>query len=263
MDYFNLLARRLLDVIPDGGLDLETDTEIIIHEFNDGRIFKLIYKGYNGRMAIPTKIKDNCSQTYKNMYWEDYNRRRNLGYYDFVVDTSNRYSQNPVTHKTLFRDLVNLNIQDKCQLIWRGESPFEITNDENEQQALLTLSLLMFEQEVNWGNNSFQKYTNFLPEDNARPRDMIMGMLNQAFHYGIEGVWHWTGERADFGGSYKTYDEDRKELFFKQLAQNSQATDTAREAKPLMIGEILENFKFKVANKRQNEQVLNVLSTIR
>ena len=264
MDYFNLLSRKLLEAIPNGRENLERDSEIIIHRFSDGRVFKLVYKGYNGKMAIPSPLNPRANDKYKRSYMEDYNKRRNLGYFDFVVDTSDRYydgnNRCPVTHKRLFRDLIRLQIQEKCELIWRGESPFDISNDEEEQQALLTLALLMFEQEINWGNNSFQKFTHFSPEMNCRPRDMIMGMLNQAFTFGVDGVFYWSGDTANFGGSYDDYDKTRKEQFFTTLVEDAKASASKREAKPLMIGKTLEQFKFKVMNKSENLRVSKLLS---
>lgn len=58
-----------------------------------------------------------------------------------------------LTHHQLFSDLLKYSNLRQCGMIWRGEIP-EFTNDK-ERHALITLAILMFEQEINFGNESF------------------------------------------------------------------------------------------------------------
>ncbi|MDB8576036.1 hypothetical protein [Turicibacter sanguinis] len=245
MNYFEYLADLLLNVIPDDSSDLPQSTSIIINDFMDGDIYHLEYKGYSGLMANP-----NNGHTGGN--------KIKLGYFDFKVHTGRRYfllyNYSVVTHYNLFRDLISHSNLENCVQVYRGINPFSLTQDINEQKALLGLALLMFEQEVNWGNLNFQKNSNFPPDLNNpnknRPRDMIMGMLIQAFELGIDNVSTWKVNRkgykttAYFGvGRYENY--DRKEYFEERLCQ-------LNGGRALMTGKYRERFMNKVSNKRNN-----------
>ncbi|MDB8564268.1 hypothetical protein PNU83_09085 [Turicibacter sanguinis] len=244
MNYYQYLADKLLAAIPDDSTDLANSSEIIIHEFPDGEIYKLEYKGYNGLMA--NSKNGNTG-----------GRKPKLGYFDFKVHTGQRYARlygyNLVTHYNLFRDLLENSNLENCIQVYRGENPLEVGNSIDEQQALLSLALLMFEQEVNWGRFQFQKNSKFPPNlDNpaqTRPRDMIMGMLLQAFELGIENVdtWIYAGDypkTAWFGPEgYSKY--NRKEYFETKLREIN-----AGDA--LVTGEYYNKFIRKVSNKRNN-----------
>ena len=65
------------------------------------------------------------------------------------------------------------------------------------RESLATMALLMFEQEINYGDGNkyswqynrqskFKPYTRKGMEDKRRPRDMIMGFICQGFSYGID-----------------------------------------------------------------------------
>lgn len=60
---------------------------------------------------------------------------------------------------------------------------------------MCTLALLMFEQELNWGNEIWQRQTNFPPRIESpyqRPRDMIMGFLGIVFYYrDVDAILNW------------------------------------------------------------------------
>lgn len=241
MNYFEYLADILLDAIPDGSTDLPESTMIIINNFTDGDIYQLEYKGYSGLMANPYKGHTGGNKI-------------KLGYFDFKVHTGQRYGYNLVTHYNLFNDLITTSSLENCVKAYRGISPFEITLDINEQKALLGLSLLMFEQEVNWGSLNFQKNSQFPPDltdpSKARPRDMIMGMLLQAFELGIDEVDTWKVNAGGYkttpyfgSGRYANY--QRKEYFEERLRQLD-------GGHALMTGNYYERFINKVSQKDNN-----------
>lgn len=70
---------------------------------------------------------------------------------------------------------------NNCMRIWRGEHIEDVAHDEMEEIVLSELALCMLEQEINWGNRSWQKFTHF----GNRGRDMIMGFINHAFDMGM------------------------------------------------------------------------------
>lgn len=123
---------------------------------------------------------------------------RKQGLFDFQVSTGERYltpkrrQPKKATHRDLFEDLLAYSSEDYCLRVWRGENPIHVGDNEDEKEALVTMFLMMLEQEVNWGIMEWQKHhTNFWPGNNkhsppdCRPRDMIMGFLRQAFVLGI------------------------------------------------------------------------------
>jgi hypothetical protein len=74
--------------------------------------------------------------------------------------------------------------------VWKGENPVLVGNSDDEKEALVTMFLMMLEQEINWGEMEWQKKTNFWPDtykispDECRPRDMLMGFIRQSFSIG-------------------------------------------------------------------------------
>lgn len=263
MAYFNELANKLLQVIPDDEKDLQENYEILIHKFDDGCSFKLIYRGYKGIMASPKKLQeDDDIEKYK----KSLNMRKKMGYFDFVVHTGNFFNTSKVTHKELFEVLKEKSTLEKCGLIWRGQNPTKIGESIEEQKALLTLSLLMFEQEVNWGNEMFQKYTNFKASANYRPRDMIMGMLYQMFELGgVDQIKYLNEEKGtfDFGSEkFAGYPEPEKTRYFTNLQNIASHQDANTKAVPLMRNDMLERFKKKLENKQDNPKIKAILEKL-
>lgn len=229
--YFHNLADILIDTINNP----ETNTAII-HDFGDNNIFRIEHQSnYSGLMARPD-IYGNVSQK--------------QGLFDIKVLAGNRYLRRHglarVTHYALFQDLYDNSTWDNCYYIWTGESPFDLTNDVNEQQALLTLSLLMFEQELNWGNEYWQKWTWFNPP-HKRPRDMILGVIR--FIFGNNGdvdaypYWNHAHTTPTFGGSFSSMPNEYKE-YFTDISEWDAAT-------PLFTGEYLD--KFLILSQRFND----------
>lgn len=245
MCYFQNLADLLLDAIPNDSTDLEPGTRITIHTFENGDVYELEYRGYNGRMAQ----KGGKTGGYK----------PKLGYFDFKLHAGERYARlygfSLVTHYNLFMDLLRNSNLNNCIRVWKGVNPLELDVSLDEKQALLSLAVLMFEQEVNWGNLNFQKNSKFPPNLNnptkSRPRDMIMGMLLQAFELGIDKVLYWDTNKhgykttATFGKNGFGESYPRVEYFTSRLEQLD-----GTEA--LLTGDYYNKFTKKVSNKRNN-----------
>lgn len=153
-------------------------------------------------------------------------QRAQQGLFDFFIYTTTRYeimfNHKQPTHFNLLRDLRQNTTLEKCETVWRGDTLISnITNDLNEQAALTILSLMMFEQEVNYGDEIFQQSTNFSPANNYRPRDMLMGFVKMAFELDDISVYpYWDkGEvkdprcYPDFNGSFRHLESDYKQHF--------------------------------------------------
>ncbi|MFQ7361172.1 hypothetical protein [Clostridium perfringens] len=222
---------------------------ITLTNFDANNWFGLIYKGYEGLMAQPRTGKS-------------YVDKSKEGYFDVLVSTGNRYldrnNHKLVTHYNLFIDLLENSSIENCYRLWRGEFPSNITNNIEEQKALSALALLMFEQELNWGNEDWQRYSNFSPKTQypySRPRDMIMGFVKIAFHINdLNDYPHWKYKNIDgnivpttptFGKSYNSLEPEYKN-FFKELSEDN-------SAQPLMIGNYLNKFKNAVTNAPNNQ----------
>jgi hypothetical protein len=141
-------------------------------------------KDYSGLMAKPPKSGPNAGKI----------KNPKQGYFDIRIITGTRY-KGGVTHKNLFEDLIKNSTLEKCLNVWRGENPITLGITDDEKEVLAVLTLLMFEQEINWGSEEWQRSSNFAPLQRTpcrkRPRDMIMGFTRQAFELGIDNVKFW------------------------------------------------------------------------
>jgi hypothetical protein len=197
-------------------------------------LFGFEYKeNYSGLMAKPSKGKV----------------RRKQGLFDFVILTGTRFDK--LTHRDLFLDLLTYTNIDSCLEVWRGKDPRILGKTIDEKEALTEMALAMFEQEVNWGNNDWQKWTNFSPKETRpselRPRDMIMGYVRQAYHFGpdkLDKMKFWIikkpgsiffMDRDESPYGYQTYPDDLKK-FFTGLAK-------LKGTEALMVGETKKRFK--------------------
>ena len=97
--------------------------------------------------------------------------RAKQGYFDILGNMNN---QN-LTHKQLYSLLLETATFHECELVWRGEMPPAATG--RKKHGLISLAMLMFEQEINFGNENFQRKSHFSPViDNSyylRPRDLF------------------------------------------------------------------------------------------
>ena len=114
--------------------------------------FGFEYKSdYSGLMAQPPKVGPSKGKV----------KRAKQGFFDIVITTGTRFKK--VTHREIFEDLLNHSDEEYCLRAWRGDDPREIGRTIDEKEALSTMILLMFEQEVNWGNEVWQRGSNFPP----------------------------------------------------------------------------------------------------
>lgn len=155
--------------------------------------FSLEYRSYSGLVAykalmkikskieVGTPAKKLRREWGKGDFWIGKH-----GLFDFYLDTGERYKSlyngGDATHYNLFTDLKNHTSFADCKKVWRGEDFCSGEKNKDKFEALMTLFLLMFEQEVNYGELDFQQFTNFSISEGFRPRDMIMGFLNMMFN---------------------------------------------------------------------------------
>lgn len=211
----------------------------------NGRFGFNIKHDYSGLMAQPAK-----TGRYKGVI-----RAPKQGLFDIIIITGDRYES--VTHRELLSDLLLYSTEDNCLRVWRGEDPRNIGRNQNEKEVLITLALLMFEQEVNWGRHEWQKSSVFNPlirnPTRKRPRDMIMGYVRQAFAVGVEKIKYWRKvspgtvcftdkEESPFG--FQTYPIKYKRHFTELEAMNG--------TEPVMLGDILVKYKELAAKYPNN-----------
>lgn len=186
--------------------------------------------------------------------------RKKQGFFDIRVFCT-RYDGHP-THRYLFTDLLQTSTLNHCLDVWRGKDPRSFSINEDEREILSILTLLMFEQEVNWGDEEWQKWTNFKPYQNTpnrrRPRDMIMGFLLQAFEEGVENLKYWMirkpgtvsfSHRTESPFGYSTYPDNYKK-YFTDLENREKYNGT----EALMVSLYREKFR-GIANNSPNNPV--------
>ena len=181
------------------------------------------------------------------------------GFFDILVVTGNRFPGN-VTHHDILSAILEEDLLDEATMIWEGGHPTDITDDFEHLEILTTLSLLMFEQEVNWGRKNviFQRHSPYYHPyayqsryNERRPRDQIMAYIEWSFAVGdVDQLEYWllrTGgttlspsdPRDRFGGLHPTLNHYRE--------QHSGA-----DFPPLMVGQNLERFSNLASQFPQN-----------
>ncbi|MBD8014493.1 RING finger protein [Planococcus wigleyi] len=161
-------------------------------------------KNYEGDMAKPHNDKVVQKQ----------------GYFDFVINAG---SWGSINHHKFLEEILKDSSIEACEEVWAGKAPFDIAETRKERELLITLTLLMFEQEVNWGNEVWQRKSNFSPDFNTpflqRPRDMLMGFINMAFTYNsVDAIPHWryrndVKSSPTFKKRFRDYDTSFKSHF--------------------------------------------------
>lgn len=206
---------------------------------------------YTGLMAQPSRTGKNKGNV----------RRPKQGLFDICVLTGTRYKTG-VSHRMILEDVLKYTTYEKCISVWRGISPKLVGESENEKEVLYTLALLFFEQEINWGNEEWQRYTYFAPKVRTpqfiRPRDMLMGYIAQAYDLGIDDIAYWQNARpttttfiAPDGSNYGYEDyAERYKQYFTNL-QNDYA------ASALMVGDIRIEYKRIAKNTDNNPYFKN------
>lgn len=196
-------------------------------------------KDYSGLMAQPPKTGASKGIV----------KRPKQGLFDIVITTGERFAK--VTHREIFNDLLVNTDVDSCLRIWKGEDTREVGETQDEVESLTTIALLMFEQEVNWGKESWQRGSNFSPlttqPTKRRPRDMIMGYARQAFHFGIDRLdemkyWMtsrpgtiWFTDRDESPWGYSSYPDKLKRFFIELEGMDG--------TQAVMVGDVRDRFK--------------------
>lgn len=174
------------------------------------------------------------------------------GYFD-ILGITGLYKN--ITHDTLLNELLRTTTVEECKSIWRGTMPTNITSVE-KHNSLATLAILMFEQEINFGNENWQRYTKFAPKISdpkfRRPRDLLMGFINIAFS---EGKDYLNNFKNDKGLLIPPKD-------FKILNKYFYSLQNDKYAEALMTGITLERFRKTIADKELNPYKSKYYETI-
>ncbi|PFR51035.1 hypothetical protein [Bacillus cereus] len=213
MGFYIELGSKLKDIYVDENLGDNYYWKVI-----DGKGYGFKYmRDYSGIMANPDKK-------------QYYNNKPKLGLFDIQVKIEG--SDYNITHKKIICDLLKYSNVKSCQRIWYGIDPGKVAKNEIEEKVLTLLGLLMFEQELNWGNGVYQRETFFSPKMKFRPRDMLMGFLAMFFDYKknnqmcsdyiklVETYKYWTDNKTSPtfpGGDYRLLDKNIKNKYFEAL----------------------------------------------
>ncbi|MGG1630321.1 hypothetical protein [Rossellomorea sp. NRS-1567] len=102
------------------------------------------------------------------------------------------------THFMMFKDLLRHSSLNNCVNVWTGfYPPRSVASYPDEQLALEELMVMMFEQEINWGDENFQAFAAFSIKRAAKPRDMLMRFANIVFtNRSVESIPNWQWDKA-------------------------------------------------------------------
>lgn len=244
-DVFRYLSDELLRLVGDPG----RGERYVFHRSGTTGEYGILYKrDYSGLMARPPRTGPRAGKLSK----------PKQGLFDFEVLTGTRHD-GKVTHRNMFEDLLTYSDLGTCMEVWRGGDPRCIGDEGDERDVLVTMALLMFEQEVNWGSEEWQKGSNFPPQQRnpraRRPRDMIMGFVIQAFELGIDrldDLQYWmqikpgtvTFQSPGPTGPKYLRQHPRVDCF------NGLRDDARAEA--LMVGDVRERFRAMASSMPDN-----------
>lgn len=187
-----------------------------LHNVNGASIGFEYQRNYSGRMA------------------DEKNRNRpKRGLFDFKISTNGFLD---TTHFRVFEEILEYSNLSNCISIWEGKSPSVVTSNKNERIILYKLLLMMFEQEVNWGDESFQEFTAFPPSYQCAPRGMLMGFIDMMFNNGdfprLSNIPDWKKNKKTeksmtpmFGpeNKYKGYEGKLKQTHFSPYREKGDA----------------------------------------
>jgi hypothetical protein len=224
---FAIYAEKLLPIVA----NLTKEDSYYHYASADGKRFGFRHqRDYSGKMANPKLKRFTEGKT-------------QLGLFDIFVVTEGRYEGKSVSHRMVFQDLKTHSSEEACLRVWRGEDPLLVGGSVDEKEALTVMSLLMFEQEVNWGGEVFQKWTHFSPKVTKpckiRPRDMMMGFIRQAFSLpSLDEIKYWQIISGDATPTFR--DPDRQYSDFKSYPADYKRFFTELEGmngtEALMVG---------------------------
>lgn len=187
---YNKIARKYIEEIMNIKANGNEDTRIF--PFDDN-IYMLWKKNYTGLMA-QIKRRDETKMA--------------QGYYDFKIGCMNDYglfATDKLTHINLFRALKNNKIPfSDCYEIWKGTDPKELTSNVRALFLLRILFLFFLEQEINWGNFVWQRFSNFVASKKIKtsPRTMLLGFLLQYYLADQETIKQLKSYEIKNTGSY-------------------------------------------------------------
>ncbi len=237
------LLNRHIDYINDG---VENGEYIFCSLPQYGNFGFSVMFNYNGLMAQPSRTGRNKGIV----------KREKQGLFDIQINTGTFFGDGGMSHRDILSSVVEYSTLEHCVDIWRGANPKDIAENDEELAVLATIALAFFEQEVNWGNEAWQRYTYFSPKvtmpQRIRPRDMLMGYICQVFALGIENVAYWMTSRPttttfispnkdNYG--YEDYPYEYKR-FFTQLENDEFAN-------ALIVGQCRNDFR-QIAQSVQN-----------
>lgn len=181
--------------------------------------FTIRYNSYSGLVARNALRKYEDSK-----YLYDKNILLGHGVFDFYLDPGERYGelfQGRATHRNVFQDLLNHVTYEHCRGVYEGREINHQDLNADQSDVLVVLSWLFFEQELNYGSQSFQQFSHFKKENLFRPRDMVMGFLCMMYDdtsiYNAYPHWNWNQTSPHFGsGGFLRLDHQYKQ-YFEQL----------------------------------------------
>lgn len=110
---------------------------------------------------------------YKGWKVRKHKSRRKVGCFDFKIFRLDSSGDVPMVHTRVITDVRGRLDRDTVDRIFRGEDPLEMGYKNDVKMVLQEAQLAMLEQEVNWGDESFQSCTRFPPSKGKRPRDFV------------------------------------------------------------------------------------------
>ena len=208
---------RIVENPPRYGMKSFTVRRVIYRSAHHGD-FSIIYRSYSGLVARRALIK-----------YRDPDYRYNKvelcthGVFDFYLEAGSRYRTlygGDATHFNVLSDLFTYATYEQCCDVYRGIEIDHRNLNENQSDALVMLSWLFFEQELNYGGLSFQQFSNFNRNYGFRPRDMLMGFLIMMYHdhrtYQAYPYWSYNKNQERTSPHFGTEGFSRLDDLYKQ-----------------------------------------------
>lgn len=208
---------RIVETPPRYGMKSFTVRRVIHRSACHGE-FSIIYRSYGGLVARRALEK------YENPeYRYDKDDLRTHGVFDFYLEAGSRYRTlygGDATHYNVLNDLFRYATYAQCSDVYQGIEIDHRNLNEDQSDALVVLSWLFFEQELNYGGLSFQQFSNFNRNLGFRPRDMLMGFLSMMYHdhriYQDYPYWGYNKNRERTSPHFGTEGLLRLDDFYKQ-----------------------------------------------
>jgi len=154
------IARAILDAHRDG-----VETVSCIHHLRIEP--QLMYSGLMAKGA------------YRGWKRAKHRGRRKVGCFDFKIFVLDDDRASPLVHQRVISDAIRCLDVRTIESVFDGHDPLEMQLTPERAKVAQEVQLAMLEQEVNWGDESFQSWTLFPPSKGRRPRDFIMAYLRR------------------------------------------------------------------------------------